>query len=74
MDKSGIYEILCKHCGKVYVGLTKRSLNVRLKEHIAHLKFRHFEKSSVFQHMLEQCHHVDEIKLVIRLQGINSDS
>jgi hypothetical protein len=35
LNKAGVYEIKCKHCDKVYVGQTKRTLDTRFKEHIA---------------------------------------
>jgi hypothetical protein len=37
-DKSGIYNITCNTCHKLYIGQTKRSLKLRCKEHIRYIK------------------------------------
>lgn len=34
LGKAGIYKITCSHCGKVYIGQTKRTLDIRFKEHV----------------------------------------
>lgn len=72
MNKYEVYEISCKRYGKIYVGQANRSLNPRFKEHTAHLKFRHFENSSVAQHMLEQ-YHQEDIKLVRQVNNWKLD-
>ncbi|EFA11664.1 hypothetical protein TcasGA2_TC008528 [Tribolium castaneum] len=51
LEKLWIYEINCKDCELKYIGQTRRSVNIRFKEHLAHLKFNRFEKSSVAQHI-----------------------
>ena len=38
LDKSGIYKVDCLNCNNSYIGQTRRSLQVRFKEHLAHLK------------------------------------
>lgn len=64
MEKAGIYKITCNNCDQIYVGQTKRSLNVRYKEHLAHIKYRRPDKSSVALHMYEHGHKVKNIELV----------
>ena len=36
--KSGIYQINCKDCEKIYIGKTKRDLETRVKEHFRNVK------------------------------------
>ena len=36
--KSGIYQITCKDCEKIYIGKTKRDLETRVKEHFRNIK------------------------------------
>ena len=38
INPSGIYEIKCNTCNKVYVGQTARGINTRYKEHIRYIK------------------------------------
>ena len=38
INPSGIYEIKCNTCNKVYVGQTGRGINTRYKEHIRYIK------------------------------------
>lgn len=58
-ERSGIYEISCKDCDKKYVGQTRRSIQTRFKEHMAHLKYGRTEKSSVAQHAFDNNHRID---------------
>ena len=37
-NKSGIYQINCKVCEKIYIGKTKRNLETRVKEHFRNIK------------------------------------
>ena len=37
-NKSGIYQINCKDCKKIYIGKTKRNLETRVKEHFRYIK------------------------------------
>lgn len=71
LEKSGIYEIKCSHCNRKYVGQTKRSIQIRFKEHLAHFRCNRFEKSSVAEHILETGHSIkiDDLKL---LQAVSS--
>ena len=45
--KSGIYQIDCKDCEKLYMGKTKRELGTRVKEHFRNIKNEEIEKSAV---------------------------
>lgn len=71
MDKAGIYKISCQNCDQVYVGQTKRSLKVRFKEHLAHVKYRRPDKSSVALHMFENGHKVENVVLI---KAVNNKS
>lgn len=55
-DKSGIYEIKCEICNKVYTGQTRRKVIKRYKEHCAHVKYNRPEKSAVAKHILKDFH------------------
>ena len=37
-NKSGIYQINCKDCEKIYIGNTQINLETRVKEHIKNIK------------------------------------
>lgn len=56
VEKSGIYEIQCPECYMKYYGQTKRSLSVRFKEHMSHIRYNRPEKSSVAHHALTKNH------------------
>jgi hypothetical protein len=56
----GIYNIPCE-CGKVYIGQSGRSIQLRLKEHERHIRLQQPEKSAVAQYSVDQDH-------IIRLQ------
>lgn len=66
LEKSGIYEVSCTDCDKKYVGQTRRSLQVRFKEHMAHLKYGRTEKSSIAEHAFDHDHtiSIDNLKLL----------
>jgi GIY-YIG catalytic domain len=55
---SGIYSLKCSSCGFVYVGQSKRAIDVRWKEHNAHIKKNEPQKSSVALHFLENIDHI----------------
>ena len=46
-NKSGIYQINCKDCEKIYIGKTKRDLETRVKELFRNIKNGEIEKSAV---------------------------
>lgn len=40
LNRAGVYKISCPHCNKIYIGQTKRTLEIRLKEHISEVEKR----------------------------------
>lgn len=56
LKKSGIYEIKCNVCGKIYIGQTRRQVSQRYKEHCAHIRYNRPEKSAVAKHVLKDLH------------------
>jgi hypothetical protein len=50
-----IYSIPCE-CGKVYIGQTGRSMQIRIKEHEIHLRLAQTEKSEVSEHSYNHDH------------------
>ncbi|KAJ9594712.1 hypothetical protein L9F63_013986 [Diploptera punctata] len=61
--KSGIYQIECMGCEKIYIGKTKRNLKIRTKEHIRILKM---EKLKNLQLLL-----MFDTKLLKQLENTN---
>lgn len=58
-----VYEIPCKgnehqQCNKIYIGQTKRSLNIRLSEHETDIK-KHKYTTGIAKHMMEHIHTPD---------------
>jgi hypothetical protein len=43
-------------CGRVYIGQTGRSVDIRLKEHQRHIRLEHPGKSAVAEHSIDQGH------------------
>lgn len=62
--KSGIYQISCGGCPKIYVGQTWRRLDTRDREHDSAIRLRHPEKSAVAEHCISNGHRKGEIKLM----------
>lgn len=65
LKKSGIYEMTCV-CGDKYIGQTKRSVEIRFKEHLTNIQKRQATKSAVALHALENDHtqwNTDNVKL-----------
>jgi len=56
----GIYKIPCE-CGKVYIGQSGRSIQLRIKEHERHIRLVQPDKSAVAEHIFNHDH-------IIRLQ------
>ena len=56
----GIYKIPCE-CGKVYIGQSGRSVQIRIKDHGRHIRLAQPDKSAVAEHCFNQDH-------IIRLQ------
>jgi transposase len=53
----GVYRIPCE-CGRVYIGQTGRSVDIRLKEHQRHIRLEHLDKSAVAEHSIDQGHRI----------------
>jgi hypothetical protein len=51
----GVYRIPCE-CGSVHIGLTVRSVDIRLKDHQRHIRLEHSDKSAEAEHSIEQGH------------------
>lgn len=68
-QKSGIYKIDCQDCSRIYIGQTKRSIETRFKEHLAHLKYGRTEKSAVAEHAVDNDHRVGSAKLLKSVNG-----
>ena len=68
-DKAGVYRIPCE-CGKVYIGETGRNISTRVKEHQAHGRLGHLDKSAIIKHSHEQDHRINwkETKLIAPVQ------
>jgi hypothetical protein len=53
----GVYRIPCE-CGRVYIGQTGRSVDIRLKLHQRHIRLKHPDKSAVAEHSIDQGHRI----------------
>ncbi|XP_062559067.1 uncharacterized protein LOC134223867 isoform X1 [Armigeres subalbatus] len=80
LNKAGVYQINCSQCDKVYVGQTKRSLDVRFKEHIAEVskakretdKGLNYEfRSKVAEHVYQENHSITTSNIKI-LRNVSS--
>lgn len=56
-NKECIYKIPCE-CGKVYIGETKRPLEIRIKEHKRNVQLHDVGKSKVAEHVWTQNHKI----------------
>lgn len=56
LKKSGIYSVKCGDCGREYHGQTKRSVEVRGREHLRCIKNNMPSKSAVAHHALTNEH------------------
>jgi hypothetical protein len=45
-------------CGRVYIGQTGRSVDIKLKEHQRHIILEHPDKSAVAEHNIDQGHRI----------------
>jgi len=53
----GIHKVSCS-CGKCYIGETRRSFQVRIKEHEADIRKERTRTSALVEHSLKTKHHV----------------
>jgi hypothetical protein len=51
----GVYRIPCE-CGRVYIGQTGHSVDIRLKDHQRHVRLEHPDKLAVAEHSINQRH------------------
>lgn len=58
--KAGIYRLECKDCNAIYIGMTTRNINIRVKEHFRLIKNNNNFKVSAFaDHILNANHNFD---------------
>lgn len=66
--KSGIYQFNCsaRNCNATYIGQTKRSVQIRTKEHMKHIEKLEPAKSAIAEHSINNRHKVkiDDFKLI----------
>ena len=55
----GIYKVSCS-CGKCYIGETRRSFQVRIKEHEADIRYERARTSALAEHSFKTKHHLKE--------------
>jgi len=60
-DKSGIYELTCSTCNRVYIGQTSRNLTLRYREHIRYIK-NNDPQSAYALHILQNIHEYGSLK------------
>jgi hypothetical protein len=53
----GVYRLPCE-CGRVYIGQTGRSVDIRLKENQRHIRLQHPDKSAIADHNIDQGHRI----------------
>ena len=55
-EKLGVlYQVPCS-CSSIYIGKTKRTLETRIKEHMAAIRQGEMEKSAIAEHAWSQHH------------------
>ena len=64
-QKSGVYKIPCDDCPASYIGQSRRAIQVRAKEHIAHFRNNRLGKSAVADHIYETGHFLDPDKVTL---------
>ena len=64
--KSGIYQINCKDCEKIYIRKTKRDLETRVKEHFRNIKNGEIEKSAIAAHVWKEKHTKDHKPVLLK--------
>jgi hypothetical protein len=65
-EQSGIYQLTCKTCQKVYVGQTRRSLTARYREHTRYIK-NNDSQSAYALHILQNLHEYGTINDTVTL-------
>jgi hypothetical protein len=65
----GVYRIPCE-CGRVYIGQTGRSVDIRLKEHQRHMRLQHPYKSAAAEHSIDTASNSTILPSSLRKLGI----
>jgi predicted GIY-YIG superfamily endonuclease len=68
---SGIYEIPCQDCEKVYIGQTRRRFETRESEHKEAIRQRMLQRSAVALHCHENRHRKGKGKIIKRISNPN---
>lgn len=57
-EKSGVYQMCCPYggCTAMYIGETRRALNVRADEHIKHIAKQNIDSSAIAEHAIHSGH------------------
>jgi GIY-YIG catalytic domain. len=66
MNSNGIYRLECKTCNKYYVGQTGRSIKIRQREYVRHIKTKN-PLSGYALHILTNRHVYSNSKHTIQL-------
>ena len=64
--KSGVYQLKCPTCGKIYIGQTGPSFSIRFREHKHDFKYM-IHKSRFAQHLLEEGHPLDTMENIMEV-------
>ena len=64
--KSGIYQIGCKDCEKIYIGKVKRIFETRVKDHFRNIKNGEIEKSAIEAHAWKEKHAMDHKPVLLK--------
>jgi len=64
-NKSGVYQLTCNDCGKIYTGQTGRSFEKRFTENCHSFKNSN-HNSKFLQHGLENCHLFGKMEDIMR--------
>lgn len=73
INKSGIYCYECSECGRKYYGQTKRSIEVRFKDHCACIRLNHPNKSAIASHFLIDGHENVNIENLTLLRQVKDE-
>ena len=67
---TGVYKIPCE-CGKVYIGVTGRSVNTMICEHKRSLGLMQLEKFATAEHALNENHEIlfEQAEILVRTNG-----
>jgi hypothetical protein len=66
LKKSGIYMLKCSDCETKYIGMTKRDIKTRQKEHVADCRKPLNEESAMAFHCIQENHSIDNEVVLLR--------